>query len=92
MKYSRKRFLIFIRFTSIMGHYILFIRIPFYFIYVSSFPTVMLRRFSLCDYNKYKIIIDYWQRNLNKPNMISYPESKDIRKKLFKELVKKPDE
>ena len=75
-----------------MGHYLLFIRIPFYFIYVSSFPTVMLRRFSLFDYNKYKIIIDYWQRNLNKPNMISYPESKDIRKKLFKELVKKPDE
>tara|TARA_B100000945_G_C20121275_1_gene474957 strand:+ start:156 stop:281 length:126 start_codon:yes stop_codon:yes gene_type:complete len=40
----------------------------------------------------YKSAIKYWQRSLKKPNMISFPESKEIRKKLFKEFVKKPNE
>ena len=71
-----------------MGHYLFFIKIPFYFIYVSSFPTVMLKRFYLCDYNKYKFTLQFWQRNLSKPNMITFPDSKDIRKKLFKKLIK----
>ena len=40
----------------------------------------------------YRSSINYWQRLMKKPNMISFPESKEIRKKLFKEFVKKPNE
>ena len=86
-----KKFFIFIKFYTKMGHYLFFIRIPFY-LYISSFPTIEKRRFYLCNYKVYKSSINYWQRLMKKPTMISFPESKEIRKKLFKEFVKKPNE
>ena len=46
----------------------------------------------MCNYQIYKSSINYWQRSMKKPNMISFPESKEIRKKLFKEFVKKSNE
>ena len=92
MDYTCRKFFIFIKFSTEMGHYLFFIRIPFYFLYISSFPTIEKRRFYLCNYKMYKSSINYWQRLMKKPNMISFPESKEIRKKLFKEFVKKPNE
>lgn len=92
MDYECSKFLIFIKFYTKMGHYLFFIRIPFYFIYISSFPTIKKRRFHMCNYQIYKSSINYWQRSMKKPNMISFPESKEIRKKLFKEFVKKSNE
>tara|TARA_B100000401_G_C52326658_1_gene494349 strand:+ start:338 stop:466 length:129 start_codon:yes stop_codon:yes gene_type:complete len=40
----------------------------------------------------YKSFLELWQRKLKKPNMISFPESKELRRKLFKKLVKKTNE
>ncbi len=92
MNYRCSKFLIFFRYYSEMGHYIFFVRLPYYFVYISSFPTIMKRKFYFCDYLMYKSFLELWQRKLKKPNMISFPDSKELRRKLFKKLVNKKNE
>ena len=92
MDYDCKKFLIFIKFYTKMGHYLFFIRVPFYFIYFSSFPTIEKKRFYVCNYKMFKSSLNYWQRSMKKPTMINFPESKEIRRKLFKEFVGKKNE
>ncbi len=92
VEYKKYQFLFFIRFYNSFGHYLFFVKLPFRYVYFSSFPTVCEKKFLFCDYKSYKNIIKKWSKNFKKPNMISFPESKDIRRKLFKDLVPKPNE
>ena len=92
MDYKKSQFLCFIRFSNEFGHFLFFIKLFFKYVYVSSFPTVYEKRFFFCDYLIYKSIIKKWNKNRIKPEMVSFPESRDIRKSLFKKLVKKPNE
>ncbi len=92
MDYYSRDFKIFIRYSSKLGHYLFFFRIPFFYIYISSFPTVLEKKCILCNYEQYKKIVNYWKRNLRKPNMMPYPKSRDTRRQIFQELVKKPNE
>tara|TARA_A100001035_G_scaffold254578_1_gene228510 strand:- start:122 stop:403 length:282 start_codon:yes stop_codon:yes gene_type:complete len=92
MSYRMSKYLCFIRFSNEYGHFLFFIKIFFKYLYVSSFPTVNEKRFLFCDYLIYKSIINKWSKNPIKPDMVSFPESRDIRKSLFKKFVKKPNE
>lgn len=40
----------------------------------------------------HKSLLETWQRKLNKPKMVSFPDSKELRRKLFKKLVKDPND
>lgn len=75
-----------------MGHYLFFIKLPSFFLYISSFPTVYKKKFHLCDQKTYKSILGVWQRNMLKPNFVNFPESRFIRRKIFREFVPKPNE
>ena len=70
MQYKCRKFLIFIRYYSDMGHYLFFLKLPSFFIYISSFPTVYKKKFHLCDQKTYKSILGVWQRNMLKPNFV----------------------
>ena len=92
MNYIYRRYIFFRRYSTNQGHFILFLDTPFSLIYISSFPSVLLRKFYIFNYSYLPAILKRWQNQCIKPTMIPFPESRPLRRKLFKELVRKPNE